>query len=444
MKKLNITFCSFPDYSGNAKALYEYMVKRYKDKMNYTWIVYNEDSVHLLKKYNIKSILIGTDEFKSYIPKTNVFFTTQGNLDRDKEKTKNGLYVELWHGIGYKNVGYLCKKPSYNDVIGYKHMSQIIDYFIVPSEFWKVVYAAKMNIPANRIVSLGMPRLDYLLEKDSRKKLQSIIDVDLDKYKKIIYYLPTYKKAFDHDEKSEYDKNIFSIRKYNEKELDDYLKKNKYLLVVKRHPAEQKEYLNINSDNIINLNDLILSNKKLSINEILDAADLLITDYSSVALDFLFLNKPILYCYGDLDSYLDNRGIVFENYDFWCAGPKFDNILSFMTESKKLLEDKNYYREIRNEKKTLWYSDLKNGGCKNICDYFFDEEGRIQKNIKIYDDIELKYKRENENLHIEMDKIERENSKLKKDLEIRENEINVIVNSKSWKIMEKIRKIIRR
>ena len=40
MEKLNITFCSFPDFGGNAKALYEYMNKRYKDNMNYIWIVY--------------------------------------------------------------------------------------------------------------------------------------------------------------------------------------------------------------------------------------------------------------------------------------------------------------------------------------------------------------------------------------------------------------------
>ena len=98
MKKLNITFCSFPDFSGNAKALYEYMNKRYKDNMNYIWIVYNEDSVKILEKKGIKAILIGTEEFKSYITTTNVFITTQGNLDGDKLKAKDSVYIELWHG----------------------------------------------------------------------------------------------------------------------------------------------------------------------------------------------------------------------------------------------------------------------------------------------------------------------------------------------------------
>ena len=72
MKKLNITFCSYPDYSGNAKALYEYMIKRYNNNMNYTWIVYNQKTVDRLHKLGIKSILIGTDEFKKYIPKIEI------------------------------------------------------------------------------------------------------------------------------------------------------------------------------------------------------------------------------------------------------------------------------------------------------------------------------------------------------------------------------------
>lgn len=60
LKKLNITFCSFPDFSGNAKALYEYMVRTYNDKMNFTWIVYNQNSIDRLKSKGINAILIET------------------------------------------------------------------------------------------------------------------------------------------------------------------------------------------------------------------------------------------------------------------------------------------------------------------------------------------------------------------------------------------------
>ena len=52
MKKLNITFCSFPDFTGNARALYEYMIKRYGNNMNYTWIVHEEKNFDKVKKHN--------------------------------------------------------------------------------------------------------------------------------------------------------------------------------------------------------------------------------------------------------------------------------------------------------------------------------------------------------------------------------------------------------
>ena len=39
MKKLNITFCSFPDFSGNAKALYE----KLKDTTDCTFISHDDD-----------------------------------------------------------------------------------------------------------------------------------------------------------------------------------------------------------------------------------------------------------------------------------------------------------------------------------------------------------------------------------------------------------------
>ena len=146
MKKLNITFCSFPDFAGNAKALYEYMVKTYNDNMNYTWIVYNEATVEILKKKGINAILIGTDEFKKYIPNTNVFFTTHANLAGDKLKAKNSIYIELWHGIGPKPVGFLTKNLSQKDQNWYNHIKEIIDYMIVPSEFWRPLMSAMFNI----------------------------------------------------------------------------------------------------------------------------------------------------------------------------------------------------------------------------------------------------------------------------------------------------------
>lgn len=153
--------------------------------MNLVWIVYNDESVMNLKKIGTKAILIGSDEFKEYIPKTDVFFTTQGNLDGDKLKAKNSIYIELWHGIGPKPIGFACDNPSKEDLKGYKNISQIVDLFIVPNDFWRVVYSSIFNVEMNRIKSLGMPILDYFKYSNGYNNLEKVLNKSLNKYKKL-------------------------------------------------------------------------------------------------------------------------------------------------------------------------------------------------------------------------------------------------------------------
>ena len=428
MKKLNITFCSYPDFSGNAKPLYEYMYKKYGDKFNYTWIVYNEKTVTKLKAKKIKAILIGTEQFKEYIKKTDVFFTTQGNLDRDK--TKKSIYIELWHGIGGKMTGYYCKNPSKQDKEGYDNMRKIIDYVIAPNDFWRVIYSSMLNVEYNRTIGLGMPKLDYFKNSDGKNNLSKLFDTDCSKYKKIIMYMPTFKKGFNHKDTSKTNvQNIFNFEKYNEKKLIDYLKENNYLLCIKRHPGDKLKYTVTENDNIKNINDSMLFEKDLSVNEIINGFDMLITDYSSIGTEFLFLDRPILYAIDDINEYEKNRGLLFNNKDFWFTGPKVTKIEDFFTETEKLFNNSNYYAEERNTARKLLFHDIEDGGCDKICNYFFTKEGTLKDDIKQYISVE-KIQKEN------ISKLELENKEL-------HHQLNEILKSKAWKLAEKLRKVKR-
>ena len=435
--KLNITFCSFPDFGGNAKALYEYMVKRYQDNMNYTWIVYNEESVEKLKSKGINAILIGTDEFKEYIPKTNVFFTTQGNLDQDKRKAKGSVYIELWHGTGPKPGGFAQKNPSEEDVIGYGNISKIVDSFVVPSDFWKVVYGAVFKVEDTRIRTFGMPILDYFKNSDGKGNLSKILDLDVTKYKKIIMYMPTFKQGFNHNDISKISNNIFNFDKeYDEKKLEKFLKDNNYLLCIKKHPGEQAKLNFTDSEYIRKIDEEDLAKYDLSVNEIINAFDLLITDYSSIGTEFLYLDRPVLFAVGDIDEYVKNRGIIFGNFDFWSPGPKCQDIKSLMEEIKKLLEDDTYYKKERDEKRKLWFADGIDGGCDKICDYVFDGY-QISKDVVIHKSEVYKLREENKRLN---GIVEEQIGTIKK---LTESDIRLkeIENSRTWKLLEKYRYI---
>ncbi len=290
VKKLNITFCSYPDFASNAKPLYEYMVKRYGDTMNYTWIVFNENNLLRLKEKGINAILIGSDEFFRYIKKTDVYFTTHANITG--EKPENAIYIELWHGIGSKPVGYLCNNSNEKDLEWYNDIRKKFDYMIVPHGFWKVIYSCLFHVEPARILDLGMPILDYFKYSDGSKNLSKILNIDIKKFDKVIAYMPTFKSGCNRkDIKNINLNNIFNFPKYDDKLLDKYLKDNNYLLCVKRHPSEDAIFNNYHSDNIINITDEILTENNLSVNEIINAFDLLITDYSSIGTEFLFLEN---------------------------------------------------------------------------------------------------------------------------------------------------------
>lgn len=430
MEKLNITFCSSPDFGGNAKALYEYMKDKYD--FNMTWIVYKEENRKLLENKGIKAILIGTDEFKEYIPTTDVFFTTQGNLDGDK--TDKSLYVELWHGIGPKPTGFLGEHPSEEDLRGYYHMKQIMDYVIVPNDFWKVIFSAKMNVPCSRIKSLGMPIFDYFKNSDGKTNLSKSLGIDVTKYNKVIMFMPTFRKGFNHnDVENINDKNIFNFPKYDEKELDDYLRKNNYLLIVKRHPGELTTFGSYESDNIKNMNEKMLIENDLSVNEIINGVDMLITDYSSIGTEFLYFNRPLLYAVGDEDEYMKNRGIVFSNFDFWTIGPKVKDIAGLISQTDKLLKDSNYYKKEREEAYKLCIKGNYENSCQNICDFLFDGN-TISSNVEYYKDKELILKNK-------LDEKEKEVERLESDLRGRLYEINAVYNSKGWKFLEGVRSL---
>ncbi len=452
MKKLNITFCSFPDYTSNAKSLYLYMRKKYKDNMNYTWIVHDKEKGKSLNYNGIKAILIGTEKFKKYIKTTDVFFTTHANLLGDRKDAKKSIYVELWHGIGPKPVGFSRNNINGTDNEWYEFLKESLDYIIVPSEFWQMIFSATFNIEPARIKPLGMPLFDEMLNSDGKKNLEKILNINLNNYKKIILYAPTFKKGCGGDLEGSYNKaNILNIKKYNEEELTHFLKNNNYLLLVKRHPSDEVNYKVIENEYIKNINNDLLEKKSLNINNLLNGIDLLITDYSSLGTEFMFLNRPVIYLSTDENKYKKDRGILLGEYDFWSdkvTCDNFEDLIKLIKTTKSLLED---------SKRKLFFGNLKNGGCDKICDFFF-ENNALSKNAsrhisKLYEEQEKNRCLENKNVDLEnqikekqkeIKELNTRKTKLEVSLYDSNEELKLIKNSRSWKVLEKLRRIKRK
>ena len=117
--------------------------------------------------------------------------------------------------------------------------------------------------------------------------------------------------------------------------LNNVLGEKDTVLIVKLHPLQKDMGLKeLNMSNICFLSNEELSDEGLHINEILGDADGLVSDYSSAAVDFLLMDRPIGFTLDDLEEYRESRGFVLNPIEDWIPGEKitcFEEFISFIT-----------------------------------------------------------------------------------------------------------------
>lgn len=92
--------------------------------------------------------------------------------------------------------------------------------------------------------------------------------------------------------------------------------------------------------------------------EILDRFDGLITDYSSIYVDSLLLDRPILFLRGEHERFLKNRGLSFEDDTFF-PGPKIDTFDRFAEELEAFAQGKDAFEEERQVVREVLLPELK-------------------------------------------------------------------------------------
>ena len=440
MTKTTILFYSSPNYSGHAKALYDFINKKYNNKFDLYWAIdKKEDYVQL--KNTINCIMYPSAKFNKTFKKIDVIFTTHGQLMN--EKRNDQIYVNLWHGIGPKKAGYMLDEECFapQDKTYYLNMRRKTDYMICPSYFFQYIFSTLFKYSAPRVLPIAYPKLDEIVYSNGKENLYKVLGINTNSYKKVILYTPTFKKGLGRKDEKPNTVNIFDLGKYDENELLKYLKKNNYLLLIKYHPSEETKYKHVNHNNVKYITEDMLKKYAFNINNILNGTDILITDYSSLGVEYTILDKPVIYLNNNIEEYKKNRGIIFENGEFWMEN-KTSNIEELLSTISKLKK-----QEISKNKR-VYFGDLKDGGCENIVNYFFDKSFKLRKNIKQYkdeydyllDDYNNKVKKYMKELKLIEDK---KNCFMVENDELRE-ELKNIYNSKSWKILEKMRKILRK
>ena len=221
-----------------------------------------------------------------------------------KFKPEN-IIVQLWHAPGAsKKFGGSVDIES-RDILA--KISENTDYLIVTSKNIVSYYAEAFQMSENKIKALGLPRMDYYFENHDLDKLKEEFSkkYNISKDKKIILYAPTFRDEERFNNVFDY----FDLDRFNE-ELGD-----EYVLALRLHPKIKDFY----KDDIVSEGKYIDVSDFESEQELMLISDILITDYSSIMIEYSVLDKPTVFFTYDLDEYLANeRGFY---YDFKTTVP---------------------------------------------------------------------------------------------------------------------------
>jgi len=227
----------------------------------------------------------------------------------------NVVSVNVWHGMPIKKIGWLIENDPGTSA----------SFTLATSPFWAEIMERVMR-PHGQVLSSGLPRNDRLFSRPDEVFRKLGLNAD----QRLLTWLPTYRKSVRGLPRTDGidSGNVFEMPDVNPEELNTFLESRNAVLLVKPHPMAAFDQSQSWS-NLFIVDDQWLRDRSLSLYQTLGASDVLISDISSVVIDYLLLDRPIIHAFPDLGVYRSSRGFTVEPIEEYFAGAVATNQAEF-------------------------------------------------------------------------------------------------------------------
>ena len=269
--------------------------------------------------------------------------------------------LHLGHGIAIKQVGLLNRDLSAAGRALYRLERARFSRMVVSSHLNRWLTMGCHGVPHEHAVITGLPRNDALLgashapPNHGRKALRERI-----RNRKAILYAPTWREIGD--------VRWFPFDDFNMDELEVLLTELDAVLLLRPHQYDlgfREQILPLVSRTTTM--DVLTGEVCPDIQEALPSVDLLITDYSSIYLDYLLLDRPMLFLPYDLQEYDRVRGMAYD-YDLITPGPKPLEFASFLTHLRRALTGEDAHGDARGVVRRMFHTYPDAGSCKRVAE----------------------------------------------------------------------------
>ena len=329
IKKNKITFANFfgKGYGCNPKYLAEEFLKHGKYEL--IWFVsnLNDESIPA----GIKKVKYGSLKHYYHLITAKLWIDNIRNNPKPLFKRKKQVYIQSWHGgLMLKGIEKDAENSLSKDYIKTaKHDGKITDYVL--SNCKKRTELIKRSFWYDgEILEYGVPRDDVMF-KPNEKEIAELKQKYNIENKKIVVYAPSFRR----------DKSFYTNLTFNPDKLVDTLNKkfnNEFVFCVRLHPNDTSITSLKGFENVINLT------KEADSQLILSAADVVVSDYSSMLLDFTLTKRPAFFFAPDYDEYIKKeRGLYI---DLGKSGIPFSKTFDELIESVETFNSKQYVKDL--------------------------------------------------------------------------------------------------
>lgn len=318
--KNEVLFMSFngTQYSDNPKAISIKLHELYPE-YQIVWAVSDKEKMQKIMPEYIKLVDDCGKEFYNALSSCFCFVTNTHNRSYIQKRPKGQFFIQTWHGdIGFKKVLYDIKGNQ--DLVVCDEF--ITDLCIAASDYGESQYRTAFRYQGE-VLRVGTPRNDKLICVDPQEENMTRETLGIGKGTKILIYAPTFR-----DSNKAFQRVLVDLAHILEI-LES--KGNKWVCLVRAHSNTEKLDFSCDGTHCIDVSGYP------DMADLLAIGDLLISDYSSCATDFIRRGKGAVLAAFDLDEYIQNDREIpfdFEEKGFLVAKTQqeLNNILEQMDE----------------------------------------------------------------------------------------------------------------
>jgi len=269
--------------------------KEYK----HIWVINDKSKIpNELKSYtNVIFISRNCDLYMRYLARAK-YLINNVTFPEYFIRKEGQKYLNTWHGTPIKSLG----KDIKDDFMAHKNVTRNFlqaSHLIQPNTYTTEILLDRYDIKDifhGTVAKTGYPRQDLMLNMSDQQKSTLGKKLNIDPLKKTILYAPTWRGA--------HGSAVFDTKQL-EHDLKALIDLENVNILFRGHHMTEKLIKDLDI-----LSYIVVPNE-IDTNELLSVIDVLVTDYSSIAFDYMALNRPILYYAYDLEAYEKERGFYF-------------------------------------------------------------------------------------------------------------------------------------